>query len=165
MAEVPYKDRLGREYRYGEYFPTDICPWKYNESLAYEFFPFSKEEALKRGFDWRESDAREYKDATVVVPDSIKDVSDDIMKGILKCENCGKNYQIIQMELDFYRRFTIPIPHQCPLCRDRGRVAKLNPIRIYDRTCAKCSKDIKTSYAPDRPEIVYCEECYNKEVV
>lgn len=165
MAEVPYKDSLGREYRYGEYFPTDICPWKYNESLAYEFFPLTKEEALRRGFSWRDPDVREYKEATVVVPDHIKDVKDEILQGILKCESCGKNYQIIQMELDFYRRFSIPVPRQCPLCRDRGRVAKLNPIKIFDRTCAKCSKDIKTSYAPDRPEIVYCEECYNKEVV
>jgi len=164
MLEVPYQDSLGREYRYGEYFPIELCPWAYNESLAYEFFPLTKNEALKKGFRWRDPDAREYQNATVEVPDNIKDVSDEIMKGILKCDNCGKNYQIIQMELDFYRRFQIPIPRHCPLCRDWGRVARLSPIRIYDRTCAKCGKPIKTSYAPERPEIVYCEECYNSEV-
>jgi len=28
----------------------------------------------------------------------------------------------------------------------------------------KCGKDMKSVYAADRPEIVYCEECYLKEV-
>ncbi|HEY4526141.1 MAG TPA: hypothetical protein VJL32_03550 [Candidatus Paceibacterota bacterium] len=28
-----------------------------------------------------------------------------------------------------------------------------------------CPTEFETSYAPDRPEIVYCEQCYNSEVV
>ena len=27
-----------------------------------------------------------------------------------------------------------------------------------------CKNEFETSYAPDRPEIVYCEQCYNEEV-
>jgi len=27
-----------------------------------------------------------------------------------------------------------------------------------------CTNEFETPYAPDRPEIVYCEECYNKEI-
>jgi hypothetical protein len=29
----------------------------------------------------------------------------------------------------------------------------------------KCPVEFETSYAPDRKEIVYCEQCYNAEVV
>jgi len=29
---------------------------------------------------------------------------------------------------------------------------------------AKCSKSIQTSYSPERPEIVYCEQCYLQEI-
>ncbi len=165
MVEIPYKDKLGREYRYGEFLPNDFCPWKYNESTAYEWFPLDKEETLKKGFTWRDPDPREYQDATTEIPDHIKDVSEGILKEILKCELCGKNYKIIKMELDFYRRFNIPIPRQCPLCRDLSRTKQLNPIELHDRDCAKCGGSIRTSYAPDRPEVVYCEECYSKEVV
>jgi len=39
-----------------------------------------------------------------------------------------------------------------------------NPRHIYERTCDKCSKDVESTYAPEREEIVYCEECYNKEI-
>jgi len=31
-------------------------------------------------------------------------------------------------------------------------------------TCDNCKKDIKTNFDPDRPEIVYCEQCYQSEV-
>jgi len=28
----------------------------------------------------------------------------------------------------------------------------------------RCSTEFETSYSPDRPEIIYCEECYKREV-
>ncbi|HEY4497228.1 MAG TPA: hypothetical protein VJC20_00495 [Candidatus Paceibacterota bacterium] len=164
MSDLPYRDPAGHIYRYGEMFPSEISPWAYNDSTAHDFFPLTKEEALAEGFRWRDPDQKEYGPATIEVPDHIKDVIDDILKGILKCGDCGRNYQIISMELEFYRKMNIPIPRQCPLCRDRARIKLLNPIKIYIRTCAKCGKQIETSYAPDRPEIVYCEACYQNEV-
>ncbi|MBI2888863.1 MAG: hypothetical protein HYY10_02985 [Candidatus Liptonbacteria bacterium] len=164
MAVAPFTDRLGREHGYGGQIPADLSPWAYNETTAYEFFPTTKEEALKQGFTWRDPDAREYRDATTTVPDHIKDVPDTVTKEILKCDACGKNYQIIPMELQFLRHSNFPIPRQCPLCRDRARIRRLNPMQMYSRTCAKCEAAIRTSYAPERPEIVYCESCYQAEI-
>lgn len=165
MDEMPYVDKLGREYRYGEMFPVELSPWTYNESLAQEWSPSSKETAVAKGFSWRDPDKKEYQNATMEIPDHIKDVGDEILKAILKCESCGKNYLLIRIELDFYRRFNLPIPRKCPNCRTRERLDDFNPTALYDRKCAKCGKDIKTSYAPTRPEIVYCETCYQNEVV
>jgi hypothetical protein len=164
MNEIPFIDKRGLEHRYGGQIPVDLCPWAYNESIAYEFFPVSKEEALAQGFTWRDPDQREYLPATMVAPDHIKNVTDDILKAILKCEACGKNYQIIQKELVFLRRFNLPIPNHCPLCRDRARIKQLNPMETHSRDCAKCKISITTAYAPERPEIVYCEKCYQAEV-
>ncbi len=149
MIDMPYKDRLGREYPYGEMMPAELSPWTYNESTAYEWFPMKKEEAIAKGFNWRDEDKREYKEATA---------------DILKCSLCGMNYRLIEKEIAFYQRFNLPVPQECPLCRDRARIASLNPMAIYQRTCAKCQKPIDTSYAPNRPEIVYCESCYQQEV-
>jgi hypothetical protein len=39
-----------------------------------------------------------------------------------------------------------------------------NPRKLRDRTCMKCWIEIKTTYAPERPEIIYCEVCYHKEI-
>ena len=37
---------------------------------------------------------------------------------------------------------------------------------FWDRKCMKqgCKNEFETSYAPERPEIIYCESCYNSEV-
>ena len=164
MMEIPYIDEIGRKYFYGEMLPSELSPWAYNESTAYEWFPLSKGEALEQGFNWRDSDPKEYLNATIKLPEHIKEVSDEILEEILKCETCGKNYQIINKELTFLCRFNLPIPRDCPLCRDRARLKQLNPMQIYDRQCDKCGVEIKTSYAPDRPEIIYCEKCYQQEV-
>jgi hypothetical protein len=164
MNEMPFIDKRGLEHKYGGQIPIDLCSWVYNESAAYEFFPISKEEAIAKGFTWRDPDPREYLDATINLPDHIKDVTDDILREILKCEVCGKNYQIIQKEFQFLKRFNLPIPRYCPLCRDRNRIKQLNPMETYNRICDKCEIQIETSYSSDRPEIVYCEKCYQQEV-
>ena len=164
MIEMPFIDRRGLVHKYGGQIPVDLCPWAYNESTAYEFFPITKEEALAKGFTWRDPDPREYLHATIDLSDHIKDVNDSILKEILKCISCGKNYQIIQKEFQFLKRFNFPIPRYCPLCRDRNRIKQLNSMNSYNRKCDKCDVEIKTSFSPESPEIVYCEDCYKKEV-
>ena len=164
MDEMPFTDKRGLVHKYGGQIPNDLGPWAYNETIAYEFFPITKEEALTKGFTWRDPDPREYLDATIDLPDNIKDVADDILKAVLKCIDCGENYQLIPKELQFLKRFNFPIPHHCPLCRDRARIRQLNPMEMHDRKCDKCGMDIKTSYSSDKPEIVYCESCYKQEV-
>ena len=164
MKEIPYIDKVGRKYFYGEMLPAELAPWYYNEATVYEWFPTTKEKAVKEGCNWRNPDPKEYQKSTVQVPGHIKDVEDKILEAILKCIDCGKNYRIIRMELEFLRRFNLPIPLSCPLCRDRSRIKLLNPMTIFNRKCAKCGVEIKTSYAPERLEIVYCEKCYQQEV-
>lgn len=39
-------------------------------------------------------------------------------------------------------------------------VQRRNPHKLFSRTCAKCGKSIQTTYSPERPEVVYCEQCY-----
>ncbi|HHE76662.1 MAG TPA: hypothetical protein ENL27_01610 [Candidatus Parcubacteria bacterium] len=165
MNKMPYVDKKGREYKYGEFFPPEFSLFGYNETAAQDYFPLTKEEAEEKGFIWSdyESDSG-YQFSDYKIPDDIRDVKDDILEKILKCEVAGKPYRIIPMELEFYRRMGLPIPRKSPLQRHRERIAKLPPRKLYKRQCAKCGREIYTTYAPDRPEIVYCEECYKKEI-
>ena len=120
-----------------------------------------------------ELDKKDYKITFIAadLPDHIKDVSDKILdetigcvyKGECSCR-CTTAFKITKQELDFYRIHNIPIPRFCHNCRHVKRVKNQSPMKLWDRTCAKCEKNIKTSYAPERPEIVYCEQCYNAEV-
>ena len=87
-------------------------------------------------------------------------MTDDICQKILLCKITGKPYKIIPQELKFYKDMGIPIPRICPDQRHKERMTLRNPRKLWARKCMKCQKDIQTTYAPERPEIVYCEECY-----
>lgn len=39
---------------WGEFFPSSLAPHAYNETVAAEYFPLSREEVLKRGLKWKE---------------------------------------------------------------------------------------------------------------
>jgi hypothetical protein len=45
MNNNPYIDKKGRVYRYGEFFPMEISPFAYNETIAQEHFSLTKEQA------------------------------------------------------------------------------------------------------------------------
>ncbi len=159
-------EHMRKTGEWGEFFPHALSPYGYNETVAQEYFPLSEEEVRKRGWNWQEEEnqTQKYLGPPPVLTDDIAGVSDDITKQILTCEATGKHYKIIPQELAFYRQMGIPLPRRCFDARHADRMAKRNPRKLWDRTCANCKKAIRTSYSPDRPEIVYCEDCYLKTV-
>lgn len=80
------------------------------------------------------------------------------------CQSCKKDFVIEQEDFNFYEKIKVPPPTWCPECRFQRRLAFMNVYSLYERNCDKCGIEIKTSYAPDRPEIIYCEKCYQQEV-
>jgi hypothetical protein len=153
---------------YGIYLPSEISPWAYNETLAQENYPTTKEEAVAHGFRWEDDIPRTKNKETLKpgnIPDDVRNVTDSILSETLSCIECGYNYRIVRSELDFYRQMSVPVPRKCFNCRHLARVGQRGSFKLYDRNCAKCNKGIKTVYPSDRPEIVYCESCYNAEVV
>ncbi|HAE36331.1 MAG: hypothetical protein UR85_C0006G0003 [Candidatus Nomurabacteria bacterium GW2011_GWF2_35_66] len=154
---------------YGEFFPPSISPVCYNETQGNYYMPETKEEILSRGWLWEDKIPGIFGKETIQpedIPDSIKDVDNSISKEILKCISCTKNYNIVPDELTFYRREEIPIPRNCPECRYKKRFNLRLPRKLWRRSCMKegCNNEFETSYAPERLEIVYCEQCYQQEV-
>ena len=167
MSERPYTDARGRTFSYGEFFPYDLSLYDYNESNAQDFFPLDREATEKYGWRWKEKENTAYQITKRAgeLPNNIQDVRDEIVKEIIECGGCGRAYRIIPQELELLRRFNFPIPRKCFECRHLARLARMNRMRFFDRTCAKCGAKIRTSYAPDKPEIIYCETCFQNEVV
>jgi len=80
--------------------PQELAPFAYNESIAQDNFPLTKEEALQLGFRWEDDIQKtEGKETTKPeeIPDNIKDVQDSITGKILKCMECNRNYKITKM--------------------------------------------------------------------
>ncbi len=192
MNEMPYADKKGRTYKYGEFFPPEICPFAYNETVAQEYFPVSETKATEEGFGWKKPDAKNYQ--TTLEPENIPaksaEASNSILEQIIGCSHKGQcNHQCLTAfrltvaELQFYKKAGIPMPRLCMNCRHSERLSKRNPTKLWHRQCmcdylshknsvkhqhhleGKCPNEFQTSYSTDRPEIVYCEACYNAEVV
>lgn len=175
MNSMPYIDSKNRVYKYGEFFPSELSPFCYNETIAQEYFPLDKEEAMKQGHKWKEKAERNY-DIEIRpndIPDDINDVSDNLVDKIIECKHQGKcneqctfAFKITEDEFYFYKRMNLPIPRFCPNCRHSQRLSQRNPLNLWHRKCMKegCTNEFETSYSPDRPEIVYCEKCYQQEV-
>jgi hypothetical protein len=45
---------MTRTHEWGEFFPAKYSLFSYNETLAQDFFPLTKEEALGKGYIWRD---------------------------------------------------------------------------------------------------------------
>jgi hypothetical protein len=196
MKDMPYTDQKGRIYGYGEFFPSDLSPFAYNETIAQQYFPTVKEEALNAGYRWRDDENRNYgiTKKAADLPDNVKEISGDILNEVIGCahgqtcnEQCTQAFKILKDELEFYKKFNLPLPRLCPNCRHYERLKQRNPLKLWRRKCqcagaksedgvyrntvahahgkAHCPNEFETSYAPNKPDIVYCEECYNAEVV
>jgi len=145
---------------WGAFPANQLSAFAYNETAAQDFFPLTKEEALKMGFKWHDEEEKTKKTATAEIPENIKDVPDTFLKEILACEKCKSNYKIIEPELRFYKETNLPIPRLCPDCRYKERAEKRNPFILFKRKCSNCGTETNSTLSPDRPEIVYCEKCY-----
>lgn len=166
------KDHIVEELKsknlHGLIMPSSIAPFAYNETIAQDNFPLTREEVVSLGFRWEDDIQTTIGKETILpenISDHIKDVPDTITKEILKCTSCERNYKIIEQELLYYRKMNLPIPRMCFYCRHRDRVRRRGPYQFWDRKCDHCSKDIKTNYSPERKEIIYCESCYQQEVI
>ena len=153
-------EHMKKTGEWGEFFPIYVSPFGYNETLAQEYFPLTKEACLSKKYSWQDSEEQEGTSFSYSVPVGIDDVTEDILKQTLTCSVSKKSYRIVKAELDFYRKMKLPLPRLHPDERYRNRIALRNPRQLWDRTCAECSQDIHTTYSPDRPEKILCEACY-----
>lgn len=181
MDDTPYVDKMGRIYKYGEFFPVEFSPFGYNETPLQDYFPLKMEEAVEQGFNWSNIEEKDY------IPNIL---NIDLYKinnfnfnsdQIIECrhqgnclDNCIKSFRVIPEELNILKTLDIFIPDTCHNCRNVERIKIRNPLKLWHRTCmckqldhnheGGCQNEFETSYSPDRIEKIYCESCYQKEV-
>ena len=153
---------------WGEFLPKSLCPFAYNETIAMEYFPLAKKEALKRGYTWRDPSDEKLNVTKVIpaaqLPQSITEVPDDVLNWAVTCIVSKRPFRIIKQDLAYYRQMDLPLPRKHPDVRHNERISGRSGIKLFPRACGKCGKEMQTTYGPERKEIVYCEECYLKEV-
>jgi hypothetical protein len=178
-------EKMISDGEWGEYFPIGMSHYGYNETIANEYYPLTREQAEAIGANWQDEDFGLKYDGEGLMPKEIaqydpqrnqnaKAEQDALLAGVLKCEVSGRPYKIQSQELLFYIKNDLQIPRRHPDQRYEDRIALRNPMGLWHRNCAcqgecqehqgKCPNEFKTSYAPERPEKVFCEKCYQNIV-
>ena len=151
---------------WGEFFPASISTFAYNETIAQDYYPLTKDEVKCRGWQWFDDvEKKEQKTGEPAeLPDSIDDTPEDICGKILTCEESGRQYKVIPQELEFHKKLHVPLPRTSFFKRYRNQLAMRNKRILHNRKCDKCGAAIRTSYQPGRPEQIYCEPCYQESL-
>lgn len=107
-------EKMQQEGVWGAFFSTSVSAFDYNESKAQEVYPLTKEQALQKGFTWKD-DIDEAPQATKVIPgdqlpSAIADIPDDILNWAITCPKTNRPYKLTKTELAFYRQCNLPVP-------------------------------------------------------
>jgi len=89
---------------YGEFFPSSLSPFQYNRSSAIDYMPLTKEEANILGYLWQDN----------------PNIYENMMSNVsVKCEACNNFFNLVDYEMNFYKKKNIPFPKFCWACRLR----------------------------------------------
>lgn len=154
-----YSDGLGLEF----------SAQAYNFSLSTIPYPLSNEEITSLGgYAARDQDTNAGNIDIINahdLPKTIDEVSDDILTKAIACSLTGRPFRIIPSELSFYQRMRIPLPTVHPATRIENQYRMAQNGKKYKAVCAKCNKDLESIFDPNEGYILYCEKCYQQEVL
>ena len=96
------------------------------------------------------------------LPEKIEDVGDDILQKVIICEDTKRPFRVIKQELDFYRKYNLPMPRKHPEIRYQERFNKRAKYELYLRNCEVCKEETLTYLENDK---IICEDCYKSSVI
>ena len=163
-------EQMQKEWTRWEFFDPSISPFGYNETVAQEYFPLTREEAIQR---WYKRQDKNF-DPTIPpevesisggqIPSDIRQVDESILKKIFVCEESWRPYRIVKQELAFYKKNNLPLPRRHPDIRHNQRMQKRPWRTLYLRNCGKTWEEMLSVYPTTYKGIVYNEKAYQQEV-
>lgn len=162
------KGDMKNKGEWGKFFPLSSAYSGYNLSLGQMMFPLSEDEATKFGAKWEKTTEPHYENIVSAddLPDTIDQVSDEIVKQRILCPETKLSYNITQQELLFYREYGIPLPRRHFDWRTLDRFKPFSLMVVLQHgVCCYCKKEIEHYYNPQLGfQKVACLECYQREV-
>lgn len=162
------KSSLLEKGEYGDFLPIEFSPFVYNGSEAMLSFPLDKKEIEDLGALYQPEIDTDTQGLDILnsndIPDSIEDVTDNILDKALICEKSGRPFRITKSELEFYRNFKLPIPIIHPLLRMKETFEYLGNNICHEGICSQCEMPLKTIYKAEEGWNLFCEKCYKKEI-
>lgn len=177
------KTEMLKRGEYGEFFPPNISPYPYEVSDAFISGPEAgqMENARKFGYNLstniptgvEDSDKDSVLTNEIIadnLPDDIGDVGEEILSKIIVDKKNQKKFRYISQELYYHKKYNLALPREHPAVRRERIMNSVLPLGFwiyenYTRNCDSCEREITSVYKPDFAGKVYCEGCYQNNVV
>ena len=151
----------------------DYSPFGYNETIAMDFYPLTREKALKMWY--KRSDYESpmpnvektvlWGDLPKVSCKVIQEKKPDFLKKILNyavlCEISKRPFRLTKQEIDFYVKYNIPLPTKHPDIRYIDRVKRKWTRELFLVKCSKCWNVFPSIYKTNINNLC-CDECFSK---
>jgi hypothetical protein len=140
-----------------------------------DFYPLTKQEALKKWYKWSDYEAPmphvekmvQWKDLPKQWCKTIKEKKPEILEKILNyaviCEVSGRPFRIIKQEIDFYIKHNIPLPTKHPDIRHQERLVRRDPTTMHLIYCEECWEEMLSVQKPWEWKKILCEKCFYNE--
>ena len=152
---------------YGKFLPYSMSTGPFNFSTSFLYFPETKkEDILKLGGYWEDIDESHIEGMqTSELPDSIKDVPENICSQALICPETGWRFNIAPNELAFYKQNNIPLPRYHFDVRIKNNLKYTTVLQSYPYNCFYCGEKINAYYPKNWGyKKIACEECYKQNI-
>ncbi len=81
----------------------------------------------------------------------------------LTCKVCNRQFLVIDQEQAFLKEKNLPLPTNCPGCRQERRLKLRGERALYRTTCQKCRKEIIVAYDPKVVKnMILCRQDYEQ---
>ncbi|MCX6807988.1 MAG: hypothetical protein NTZ80_04315 [Patescibacteria group bacterium] len=165
LAEVI--EYMQKTNEYGQFFPGYFAANPYEESWASFYWPLTFDEQKKYGFRIKLSEEKRSPASldSSKIPDNINLAKPEIMNQIFWDDQYGRPFQIQKADIDFSSKLGIPLPNCFYMHRiqDNFRWIPFNG-SMRNARCAKCKKEVRTSWSEKYDRGILCEACYQKEI-
>lgn len=81
------------------------------------------------------------------------------------CKKCKTEFWVLSQEKKFLEERKLPLPENCPSCRQTRRLSLRGERRLYRTTCQQCGKSILVTYNPQEMKSkILCQLCFKKYI-
>lgn len=78
------------------------------------------------------------------------------------CQKCQRQFLIIEQEQKFLNERDLPLPTQCPSCRQERRLMLRGGRQLFRTKCQKCNKDMVVAFDPqETTNTILCKQDYD----
>jgi len=142
---------------WGEFFDPRVSCFSYNETVAFDYFPLEKNEALRLGYSWNDKLPGTIPKERLSVPGEIEELDKSVCDKIFTCKESGRGFKITPQQFSFHKRLGIPLPELCPDERHWARVKSYPGPVFSERTCAVSGQAVVTNVPESEGEVVSSE--------